>query len=121
MRFDITYLTPDQIPPVINAVNATPDPAYKGQMINITANVTDNENVSSVWVDVEGTNYTMTKDGGDIWWYYFSTAGFYTGVHNYTVYANDTSGNNATPVTGNYTILNSSAPTSNNPPDQTEN
>lgn len=115
---DIT-INADVTPPVINAVNATPNTVFKGQSINITANVTDNIQVDQVWVDIEGTNYTMNPTGGDIWWYYFSTAGFYVGVHNYTVHANDTSGNNATPVTGNYTVLDSSAPTSNSPPDQT--
>ena len=99
-------LAGDTTLPVINQINATPDPVDYGQTINFTANVTDDTAVDTVLIEINSTNYTMTQQGtSDIYYYdLFNNTLFYAGTYNYTVYANDTSNNNATPKTGNFTI-----------------
>lgn len=59
----------DRIPPVINWINATPNPALVGQIIGFSANVTDNVNVSTVLLEISGVNYTMSTNcsGVNIW------------------------------------------------------
>jgi hypothetical protein len=83
--------TKDTTPATIHYVNATPEMIVVGQLVNFTTKVTDNVAVSSVLIEISGTNYTMTKDGGDIWYYLWNatSAGNYT----VTVWANDTSNN----------------------------
>jgi hypothetical protein len=104
------FLVEDNIVSVINLVDANPDPIYEGGVINITANVTDTIQVDKVWVEINSTNYTMTFAAGNIWYYNsFSTTGK-AGDWNYTVYANDTSGNYAVPMTANFTIMNATSP-----------
>ncbi len=49
----------DASAPIINSVSDTPDPVIQGNNISITANVTDDIDMSSVWVEINGTNYTM--------------------------------------------------------------
>jgi len=48
----------------------------------------------------------------DLFFYSQNTAGLSTGIHDYTVYANDTAGNAATPQSGTFNV------TGNNPPTQ---
>lgn len=101
----------DLIDPVIQNINDTPDPVDPGQAINFTANVTDNEGVDTVIVGVyngtEYNNHTMTCTGAvtdrDCYYDDYDTS-ISAGTYNYTVYANDTSGNEATPVTSNFTV-----------------
>jgi hypothetical protein len=45
--------------PDINCIADSPDPVLQGGTINITANVTDDQGVDSVWVQINGTNYSM--------------------------------------------------------------
>lgn len=97
-------VTPDTVKPVINNLQALPNPVAPGQTITITANVTDNNNaVHTVLIQLNGINHTMTM-AGDL----YSYAGFNTtevvGTYNYTIYANDTSNNTAIPVTGNFSV-----------------
>ncbi|MBW2999549.1 hypothetical protein KY339_02650, partial [Candidatus Woesearchaeota archaeon] len=95
----------DMTDPVINQINDAPDPVDREAAINFTANVTDNVNVSAAWVEIQGTNYSMTQSGStDIWYYDILDTDITAGTYNYTVYANDTYGNNATPQAGNFTI-----------------
>jgi hypothetical protein len=93
----------DTTVPVINNVTDSPDPVNQGQSITITANVTDNYNVSSAWVEINGTNYTMTQ-AGELWQYSYNTAPLAIGLYNYTVYANDTFNLEAIPVISNFTV-----------------
>ncbi len=95
----------DNVSPVINSHNATPSSATQGENITIYANVTDNYEVDTVIVTINGTNHTMTNNAPDIFEYEFNTAGLSLGTHNYAIYANDTAGNNATSQAGNYTVL----------------
>ena len=95
----------DVVNPVINSVSDSPDPVDPGQIINITANVTDNIAVDKVTVDIDGTNYTMTYDSTSGLYYYDQYDTYKApGTYNYKVYANDTTGNEATPVSGTFTI-----------------
>jgi hypothetical protein len=87
--------------PVILWVNDAPDPVTQGQVTTITANITDDEEVDSVWVDINSINYSMNYTG--LWELGHNTSGE-TGIINYTVYANDTLNLHAEPKTGNYTI-----------------
>lgn len=97
-------LTPDVVAPVINNFYAVPDPVAPGQTIVITANVTDNNNaVDTVLVQVNGTNNTMSK-AGDLYSYAGFDTNSTTGIFTYTVYANDTNNNYATPKGGNFTV-----------------
>jgi hypothetical protein len=104
-NIQITGTEMDSTNPVINEINDTPDPVDPGATINFTANVTDNVDVSAAWVGIEGTNYSMTQSGStDIWYYDTFDTNIAPGTYNYTVYANDTTNNPATPVSGNFTI-----------------
>ncbi len=55
------FETPDALRPIINLISASPDPAEQGENISFTANVTDNVSVGTVLVEIEGTNYTMSR------------------------------------------------------------
>jgi len=98
----IVNLTADNTIPVINSVTHSPDKLVPGQNTTISANVTDNQNVNSVWVNILSTNYTMTLLEG-LYNLSHNTTGEH-GVVTYTVYANDTSNNLAASVSGNYTV-----------------
>jgi hypothetical protein len=100
-----TFTVTDTTDPVINNISDTPDPVDPGATINFTANVTDNVNVNATWVEISGTNYSMTQSGSsDIWYYDTFDTNIAAGTYDYTVYANDTYGNTATPVSSNFTI-----------------
>lgn len=98
--FNVTDITA----PVINSINDTPDPTNPGDTINFTANVSDNVNVDTVLLEIEGTNYTMSGTEPSYWYDTLDTSAYAPGTYAYTVYANDTYGNWATPLDGNFTI-----------------
>jgi hypothetical protein len=86
----------DIIPPVIWNLTDFPDPQKPGGFVNITASATDDTAVGEVWINVtypNGTwiNVTMKQGMGNEW--YFNTTYAITGLHLYTVWANDTSNN----------------------------
>ncbi|MDH3324816.1 MAG: Ig-like domain-containing protein, partial [Candidatus Peregrinibacteria bacterium] len=86
----------DKTSPIINSINATPNPVNAGQLVNITANVTDNLGVSSVTVSVAGSMpYTMTSAGNNIYYYEYNTSGL-SGNQSYNITAYDNALNNAT-------------------------
>jgi hypothetical protein len=58
MSFKIVY---DTNIPVIQSVSDSPDPVGQSNNITVTANVTDDTAVDAVWVDINGTNHTMSK------------------------------------------------------------
>ena len=98
--FNVTDLTN----PVINTVSDN-SPVDPGSTLNITANVTDNVAVDDVFVEINATNYSMTQAGStDIYYYDDYDTNVIAGTYDYTVYANDTYGNDATPVTDNFTV-----------------
>ncbi|MFH1424082.1 MAG: VCBS repeat-containing protein, partial [archaeon] len=104
-KWTINISSNDQ--PVINWVNDTPDPVVQGDVVNITANITDvngQGDMYTVRFEVNGTNYTYEGVDGSVYWYASWDTNVPPNMYNYTVYANDSVGNNATPVSGNFTV-----------------
>ncbi|MFC1800743.1 hypothetical protein ACFLYT_01670, partial [Nanoarchaeota archaeon] len=99
----------DTTAPLINTIADNPDPVEKQQNITITANVTDDINVSLAWFELDSINYTMNQYG-DIWNLSLNISTLTPGEFNYTVFANDTNNNPATPTQGNFTIQDTIAP-----------
>jgi len=76
----------------INSVNASPNHAFPGQNINITANITGSP-IDTVRVLLNGTYWPMSNGGsGEIYWN-DSVSTLVSANHTYTVFANDSSGN----------------------------
>jgi len=96
--------TTDTTDPVINSISDSPDPIYRSQTINITANITDNVAVDTALLEFEGTNYTMNLSISTYYYDQLDTSGLNVQTYDYTIYANDTSGNPASSVSGNFTI-----------------
>jgi hypothetical protein len=100
VNMSLIYLESDSIKPIIRDETATPWILNQTQNTNITANVTDNIAVSTAWVQISYPNttiignFSMTQDGGDIWYYdYTTTASNPGGNYSFIVFANDTTGN----------------------------
>ena len=91
---------------MINWVNATPIAVNPGQPVNLTSNVTNNQGVDKVLVNVNrsASNSSMAKYSTDLYYYDQFNTNISPGVYNYTVYANDTSHLWAVPVTANFTV-----------------
>lgn len=95
------------VTPTITGVTATPDPQVINYPVNITANITDDLSVHTAYINITLPNATstgnlsMTKNGGDIWYYNYTPS--IGGQYNFTIYANDTADNWATPSTSNFT------------------
>jgi len=96
---------PDDEAPVIAWVSDNPDPCDAGVDLVFQAEVTDNEEVDQVWVTIDGEDNYMTYIGNDVYQYTMGTAGMYAGEYPYTVYADDPSDNQATPVGGTFNII----------------
>ena len=87
----------DVTSPLITGVGDTPDPQDVAGWVNITANVTDNIQVYGVFVTVSfpgggSMNMSMGRVGATDEFYYNTTYAA-SGIHNYTIWANDTDGN----------------------------
>ncbi|RLJ08084.1 MAG: hypothetical protein DRP13_02855, partial [Candidatus Aenigmatarchaeota archaeon] len=101
----------DTEPPVINVVYATPKENGYGMNITIVANVTDNIGVDSVIANVtypNGTyfNFSLEFDSSTLnnWSKPFQDT-WQPGTYNFTIWANDTSGNtNQTATTYNFSV-----------------
>jgi hypothetical protein len=103
----------DQTKPTITSVTAT-SPINQTQTTNITAVLTDNGVVGGGIVQITypnstSTNYTMTQDGGNTWYLEFSNT-YQRGIFNYTIYANDTSGNWNSSTGYNFVVNDVTAP-----------
>ncbi len=77
----------DTIPPVLTLITPISD---NYSYTNIDINVSANENLSTCWYDVAGTNYSMTKLNNT---YYYKTHTFSEGTFLIVAYCNDTVGN----------------------------
>lgn len=105
----------DGTPPVIVSVTATPPQQDYGNDVTIVANVFDRF-ISSVWVNVTGPgsvfigNYSMTRvvPWEDNWT--FSRPYSALGIHSFTVWASDNSGNTAS-AQGMFNIVDRVPPT----------
>ena len=75
-------------------------------IINISTNVTDVLSlISSVIVEVNGTNYSMSWDSGDVYLAQINTTDLnYTNVITYIIYVND-SVNNRVNTTGTFKVV----------------
>ncbi|RLI52522.1 MAG: hypothetical protein DRP09_17740, partial [Candidatus Thorarchaeota archaeon] len=86
----------DVTPPSISNEQAKPSVIHRNETVNITATITDNKDVNETWVEIgipnNGfTNKSMTLLSGSI--YSLTYKSTEIGVYNFTVYANDSSGN----------------------------
>jgi hypothetical protein len=99
----------DTTSPVVRDFNATPNSTAYGQNITLFANVTDNVGIANVSVMIENFNYSMGLVLGDVFAYTFNTSVYASGTYNYTIYANDSVGNDAVAVTGNFTVTKASS------------
>ncbi len=79
-------------PIIIETPIESADPVELGGVVNITVTVTALNGVDSVWIEIDVVNNTMVALGNDQWLH----AGWIpssTGVHPYTIWANDSTGN----------------------------
>ena len=92
---NIYTLEQDAVEPTIWNVSLNLTVALKNSGINISANVTDNINLSAVWANVtlpNSTLVTLTMDSSPNYSTLFTNTSS-TGLYNVTVYANDSSRN----------------------------
>ncbi|RLF82620.1 hypothetical protein DRN48_08860 [Thermococci archaeon] len=94
---NITVKNIDSLAPQIRDVAAVPSPQLLNKTVNISCRVVDDIAVDSVRVRIYGpsgftpVNVTMNKTTGDK--YYYNATYNITGRYNYSIWANDTSGN----------------------------
>jgi len=106
--FNFTII--DDILPEITNVTDQPDPQEYAGYVNITCDVTDNLNVSSVWINITGIgNYSMTSGTGNE--YYYNTTYSQLGTFNYKVWANDSFNNWNSSTQYNFTVRDTTLPT----------
>ena len=90
-------------PPAIDNITASPNPQEYAGYINITCGITDISGVTNAAINItypDSTigNYSLSQMGSSNIWYYNATY-IHPGVHTYSIWANDTSGNgNVSPV-----------------------
>jgi hypothetical protein len=99
----LTISANDSTAPTITDTNVSPLIANTGATITIYATATDNVQVSTCWANITLPNSSVVQKT-DV----CTSAKTYTtaiaGVHNVTFYANDTSGNTATPASVTFTV-----------------
>jgi parallel beta-helix repeat protein len=91
-----SFTIQDTTLPIISNVLDTPDPQEVGNAINISCDVTDNVEVSGVWVNISApgggyVNISMTKGTGDKWFH--DSVYLILGIHDYIIWAKDSSDN----------------------------
>ncbi|MFW9895395.1 MAG: hypothetical protein ACFFD7_06295, partial [Candidatus Thorarchaeota archaeon] len=82
----------DTTSPSLTNLYENADPLELGQSELIQIDVSDLSPISSVLIEIEGINYTMTKINSSTW-EYNSWTPTTTGLVGYTIYSNDTSNN----------------------------
>jgi hypothetical protein len=90
------FVIMDSEPPQIITIDDAPDPQENGGFVNITTEISDNVDLDMVWVNItypDGSwiNGTMDKGTGNEW--YSDSAYPDLGLHNYVIWAKDTSDN----------------------------
>ncbi|MFW9820657.1 MAG: NosD domain-containing protein, partial [Candidatus Thorarchaeota archaeon] len=81
----------DFTPPIFSNLNESQDPLELGGTETIQIDVTDLSPIDTVWINLEGTISVMSYVSGNM--YEYSWTPTTTGLKSYTIYANDTSGN----------------------------
>jgi hypothetical protein len=105
--YDITVT--DNDPPGISNIDADPDSQIIDGYVNLSADVSDNIDVSVVKVQIEGpspfvsVNETMLLYGGNTYYYYNNYS--IIGVYNYTIWAQDLEGNSILSSINNFEIV----------------
>jgi len=96
-------------PPQFSNIVENSDPLEFGQQETFQVDVTDSETtVDTVFIELEGTNYTMTNTIGDTFEYDWTPNTL--GIKNYIFYANDTNGSwNST--NGSINVIDTTNPT----------
>jgi hypothetical protein len=105
--FIVTVEVPNN-PPQFNNIVESSDPLEFGQQETFQVDVTDSEtSVDTVFIELEGINYTMSNIVGDTFEYNWTPSTL--GIKNYIFYANDTNGSwNST--SGNINIIDITLP-----------
>lgn len=97
---------PDTTDPTISSVSAAPPSQASGGFVNVTAAITDDTAVTSVWVNVTGPsgalNATMTRLGASTWYRNATYAA--EGTYTFAIWATDAAGNWAS-AAGTFEIL----------------
>jgi hypothetical protein len=99
--------------PIISNVIEIPDPQEVNGWVNITCDITDNVGVDTVWINITlpgggFNNVTMDPETGDQWFY--NNTFVFLGLHQYTIWANDTSNNWNSSSGHSFTIQDTSLP-----------
>ena len=107
-NFIITVETQNTPPQFTNIIESS-DPLELGQQETFQVDVVDSESsVSEVFIELEGTNYSMVNTVGDTYSYNWTPNT--VGVKNYKFYANDTNGSlNST--NGSINVIDTTNPT----------
>ncbi len=114
-QLTVQSVPPDTTPPTISNLQQDPDPAGPGDDVMITATVTDDDQVSGVWIEVFDPssnsigNNTMTYDSVNDEYY---SEDSYTdlGTYTYTIWATDPAGNWAS-ASGDFDVVEQDPPT----------
>ena len=108
-KSEIRNFTIELNPPTIYNISTVPNPVEIGENITLNATVILGDNpISVVWATIwQGATIIWTGIlnfvSGTLYSIIVPTNVTFTGANNYTIYANDTLGNNATSVSGNFT------------------
>ena len=103
MSINFTNSFAVDVAPVIANISVSPNLPNVSQTINITADVADDINVSSVLIYLDGSNSSMSYGSGNKYYNLFNSST--EGVYNFTIYANDSYGlqNSAN---GSFSVIN---------------
>jgi hypothetical protein len=86
-------ITVDTTVPAIRNITDFPDPVNFSTTINFTANVTDNNGVNTVLIQINNINYSMTPSTGSIYYYSLFNTAISPGLYYYIIFANDSASN----------------------------
>jgi hypothetical protein len=98
----------DTISPELSNLYEEYDPIELGQSQTIRVNISDLSPISSVVLEYEGVNYTMTKISSKTW-EYINLIPVSISMKTYSIYANDSS-NNWISLTSNFTVVDTNGP-----------
>ncbi|MHA1884773.1 MAG: hypothetical protein ACW96S_06970, partial [Promethearchaeota archaeon] len=99
----------DTILPLLSYLSENADPLELGLNAIIQINVADISTIDSVFIEIDGANYTMTNIGGEEW-RYSNWIPNTLGVKTYRIYATD-SNSNVNFLVNNLTVIDTVSPT----------
>ena len=96
----------DQFAPDFNKwVTPASNNSYIAGLYNVTVNITDETNVNTTLIDINGTNHTMSRYG-NLFYYLWDTTAFNEAPYNLTVYSSDSLKYNNSDVLSSVTVDN---------------